>query len=208
VVYYNVVTKGGSGMRAIVGSLILLMAALMLTVTGCVPAETGPGTIDVVATSNLVKEGAPDAEAEIEITNIRAVVSEIKVYRGGVIQEVESQQGEWVELYVASRPLDLLQNSSQEQFLAFADVAASSYDEIIMVVERINVGLSNGFNLSITPDEPFNFEASFVVFSAKTTTIIFKFNIDKSVTINNDDQVIIQPLAGITLNVRQEDTGM
>jgi hypothetical protein len=192
-------------MRIIAGSLIVLLAALMLTITGCTPAETGPGTIDVLVTSDIVEEGVADSEAGIEISSISAIVSEIKVYRGGVVQEEGSGQGEWVNLYVASRPLNLIQNSGQEQFLAFADVAATSYDQIVMAIDRLNVTLSNGRKITITPDEPFDFTASFVVYAEKTTTVIFKFNIDKSVTFTDEDKVTIKPLAGITLNVRYED---
>jgi hypothetical protein len=192
-------------MRIIAGSLIVLLAALALTITGCTPAETGPGTIDVVVTSEIVEEGVSDSEAEIEISSISATISEIKVYRGGVVQEEGSGQGEWVNLYVASRPLNLIQNSGQEQFLAFVDVAATSYDQIVMAIDRLNVILSNGSKITITPDEPFDFTASFVVFSGETTTIIFKFSIDKSVTFTDEDKVTIKPLAGITLNVRYEE---
>ena len=192
-------------MRIITGSLIVLLAALVLTITGCTPAETGPGTIDVLVTSDIVEEGVSDSEAEIEISSISATISEIKVYRGGVVQEEEGEQGEWVNLYVASRPLNLIQDSSQEQFLAFADVAATSYDQIVMVIDRLNVTLSNGSKITVTPDEPFDFTASFVVYAEKTTTIIFKFNIDRSVTFTDEDKVTIKPLAGITLNVRYEE---
>jgi len=192
-------------MRVIAGSLMVLLAFLILTITGCTPAETGPGTIDVVVTSDIVEEGVSDSEAAIEISGVRATVSEIRVDRGGMVRESESGQGEWVNLYVAGRPLDLLQNSGQEQFLAFADVAATSYDQIIMVIDRLNVTLSNGSNITITPDEPFDFDASFVVYAGKTTTVIFKFNIDKSVTFTDEDKATIKPLAGITLNVRYEE---
>ncbi|MCJ7764213.1 MAG: DUF4382 domain-containing protein [Dehalococcoidales bacterium] len=192
-------------MRIIAGSLIVLLAALALTIIGCTPAETGPGTIDVVVTSTIVEEGVSGSETEIEISSIEATVSEIKVYRGGVIQGEGGEQGEWVNLYVASIPINLLQNSSQEQFLAFASVAATSYDQIVMVIDRLNVTLSNGSEITITPNEPFDFTASFVVYAEKTTTIIFKFNIDKSVTFTDDNKTTIKPLAGITLNVRYEE---
>jgi len=192
-------------MRIIAGSLIVLLAALALTITGCTPVETGPGTIDVVVTSTIVEEGVSGSEAEIEMSSIEATVSEIKVYRGGVVQEAESEQGEWVNLYVANMPVNLLQNSSQEQFLAFTSVAATSYDQIVMVIDRLNVTLSNGSKITITPNEPFDFTASFVVYAEKTTTIIFKFNIDKSVTFTDENKTTIKPLAGITLNVRYEE---
>lgn len=192
-------------MRVIAGSLIVLLAALVLTITGCTPVETGPGTINVLVISEIVEEGVSDSETEIEISDIEAKVSEIKILQGGVVQEDGGGQGEWVNLYVASRPLDLLQDSSREQFLAFADVAATSYDELVMVIDRLNVTLSNGFKITIIPNEPFDFTASFVVYTEKTTNVIFKFNIDKSVTFTDEDKATIKPLAGITLNVRYEE---
>ncbi len=192
-------------MRIIAGSLVILLFGLVLTIMGCTPAETGPGTIDVLVTSDIVEGSASSSEAEIEISSMIATVSEIKIYRGGVVQEEGSEQGEWVNLYVAKQPLNLLQDSGQEQFLAFADVAATSYDQIVMVIDRLDVTLSNGAKITITPNEPFDFVASFVVFSAKTTTVIFKFNIDTSVTYTDENKATIKPLAGITLNVRYEE---
>lgn len=193
-------------MRVIAGSLIVLLAVLILAVTGCTPAGTGSGTIDIVVTSDIVEEGISDSEAAIEISGIKTTVSEIKVYQGGVVQETDSEQSEWVNLYVTSRPLDLLQNFGQEQFLAFADVAATSYDKIIMAIDKLNVTLSNGSKITISPDEPFDFDASFVVYAGKTTTVIFKFNIDKSVTFSDEGNATIKPLAGINLSVRYEET--
>ena len=194
-------------MRVIAGILLVLLAAFTLSITGCAPTQTGPGTINVVVTSTVVEENASasGSEAEIEISDIEATVSEIKVLQGGVVQGEGSEQNEWVNLYVASRPLDLLQNSSQEQFLAFADVVATSYDEIVMVIDELNVTLSNGSNITVTPNEPFDFTASFVVYAEKTTNVIFKFRIDKSVILTDEGKTTIKPLAGITLNVEYEE---
>jgi hypothetical protein len=203
-VYYKMVVEGGGKMRIIAGSLAILLFGLVLTITGCTPVETGPGTIDVVVISEKIEENTSGNQAEIEISSIEMTVSGIKVYRGGVVQEDESGQDEWVNLYVASSPLDLLQNSGQEQFLAFADVASTSYDQIVMVIEKLDVILSSGLRITVTPNEPFDFTASFVVYAEKTTTIIFKFEIDTAVTYTDENEAIIKPLAGITLNVRYE----
>ncbi len=198
------VVEGGGKLRIIAGSLVILLFGLALIITGCTPGETGPGTINVVVISDTVEEGTPDNRAEIEISSIEMTVSEIKVYKGGMVQEDGSGQDEWVNLYVASSPLDLLQYSGQEQFLAFADVASTSYDLIVMVIEKLDVILSSGLTITVTPNEPFDFTASFVVYAEKTTTIIFKFNVDTSVTYTDENEAIIKPLAGITLNVRYE----
>lgn len=192
-------------MRIITSSLVILLFGLALTITGCAPAGTGFGTIDVLVTSDIVEGSAFDSEDALEISSMIATVSEIKVYRGGEVLGEENEQDEWINLYVAKQPLDLLQNSGREQFLAFADVAATSYDQIIMAIDRLDVILSNGARITVTPNEPFDFVASFVVFDEKTTTVIFKFNIDTSVTYTGENEVVIKPLAGITLNVRYED---
>ena len=78
-------------MRIITGSLFALLICLVLTISGCTPAETGPGTIEVMVISNIVEEGASDSEAETRISSIEATVSEIKIYRGGVVQENEGE---------------------------------------------------------------------------------------------------------------------
>jgi hypothetical protein len=191
-------------MKIVTGSLVLL-SVLLFTITGCTTAEIGLGTIDVVATSTLVDQGENASETEIEISTISANISEIKVYSAGVILGEDNEQGEWINLYLTSKPLNLLQNSKQEQFLAFADVPATSYDEIVIVIDRLDVTLSNDAKVTITPNEPFVFDASIVVYNGKTTTIVFKFNIDKSVTYTDENKTIIKPLTSITLNVRYEE---
>lgn len=191
-------------MRMVISSLALL-TSLLLTITSCTPAESGSGTINVVVTSDIIGQGEAVPGEEIEISSIGATISEIKVYSGGLVLGEEDEQGKWVDLYLANKPINLLQNSSQEQFLAFADVAAASYDELVMVIDRLNVMLSDGSKITITPNDVFDFVASFVVYPGKTTTVIFRFNIDKSVTYTDENQTIIKPLAGIILNVRYEE---
>jgi hypothetical protein len=191
-------------MRAVIVSLIIL-AGLLLAATGCTPAEKGPGTINVVVTSTIVEQDVSGSGTDIEISNITATISGVKVSSGGIAPGDRNGQGKWVDLYVASKPLNLLQNSGQEHFIAFADVAPTSYDEIVMFIDRLNVTLDNGSKITITPNEPFDFMASFAVFAEKTTTVIFKFNIDKSVTYTDEDKAIIKPLASIILNVRYEE---
>jgi hypothetical protein len=191
-------------MRAVIVSLIIL-AGLLLAATGCTPAEKGPGTINVVVTSTIVEQDVSGSGTDIEISNITATISGVKVSSGGITPGDRNGQGKWVDLYVASKPLNLLQNSGQEHFIAFADVAPTSYDEIVMFIDRLNVTLDNGSKITITPNEPFDFMASFAVFAEKTTTVIFKFNIDKSVTYTDEDKATIKPLASIILNVRYEE---
>ena len=187
------------------GGLIILLIGLAMTGVDCTVTEAETGTIEVWITNSVVEKEVSDDAAQFEIASIQATVSEIKVYTAVAAAEEEDKSGEWVKLYVARRPLDLLQESDQEQFLAFATVAATSYDQIIMVIDELNVILSNDSKITITFDEPFDLNASFVVYSGKTTTVIFRFNIDKSVTFTDDGQEIIKPLAGITLNVRYEE---
>lgn len=194
-------------MKVVTASLVLI-SVLLFTITGCTTAETGFGTINVVATNTLIDQDANASETEIEISTLSANISEIRVYSAGVVLGEENEQGEWVSLYLTSKPLNLLQNSSQEQFLAFADVAATSYDEIVIVIDKLNVTLSNGAGITITPNEPFVFDASFVVYNGKSTTIIFKFNIDKSVTYTDENKTTIKPLTSITLNVRYEENSL
>ncbi|UCG54852.1 MAG: DUF4382 domain-containing protein [Dehalococcoidia bacterium] len=185
--------------------LILVLVTLLLPTINCTPAEIKPGTIEVMAITNIV-QGDTSRSEEIEISGIEAKVTEIKVFRGGIVLEDGTEQGEWINLYVTDNPLDLLQNPGQEQFLAFANVAATSYDQINMVIEELDVTLSSGTNMHVTPNDPFNFVASFVVFSERTTTLIFKIDIDKSVIFTDENRTTIKPLAGITISVKYEDT--
>jgi hypothetical protein len=180
------------------------MIILSLTAINCSPAELKPGIIEVMTIANIAKGDTIGSE-EIEISSIEARVTEIRVFSGGFTPEDESEQGEWINLYITGSPLDLLQNLGQQHFLAFANVAATSYDKIVMVIEELDVTLNNDAKMHVKPNDPFIFMASFVVYSEKTTTIIFKIDIDKSVIFTAENQATIKPLAGITINVKYED---
>ncbi|UCE97538.1 MAG: DUF4382 domain-containing protein [Dehalococcoidia bacterium] len=191
-------------MKPITLCLISVMIILSLTVINCSPAELKPGAIEVLTVTNIV-EGDTTGSEEIEISSVEVRVTEIRVFSGGFTPEDESEQGEWINLYVTGSPLDLLQDLGQQHFLAFANVAATSYDEIVMVIEELDVTLNNDTKMHVTPNDPFSFEASFVVYSEQTTTIIFKIDVDKSVIFTGENQAIIKPLTGITINVKYED---
>ena len=186
-------------MRVIAGGLIILLVGLGMAGAGCTATEAGTGTIEVLVTNTITEQEASDIPTEFEISSIKATVSEIKVYK-----EEGSEQGEWLNLYVAEKPLDLLQSSGQEQFLAFVDLEASSYSQILLVIEKLDVTLNEGSEMVIVPSEPFDFVGEFIVITGKTTTVLFNFEIDKSVVIE-EDKAIIKPLASITLNIRYEE---
>jgi len=188
-------------MRVIAGGLIILLVSLGVAGAGCVSTEAGTGTIEVLVTNTITEQEASEIPTEFEISSIKATVSEIKVYR-----EEGSEQGEWLNLYVAEKPLDLLRSSGQEQFLAFVDVEASSYSQILLVIDKLDVTLNDGSEMVIVPSEPFDFVGPFVVIAGETTAMLFNFEIDKSVVIE-EDKATIKPLASITLNVRYEESG-
>lgn len=192
-------------MKVIMGGLLILLVGLAMTGVDCTATEVETGTIEVWITSTVVEKEASDTPAQFEIASIQATVSEIKVYTVVMAAEEEDKTGEWVKLYVARRPLDLLQGSGQEQFLAFADVATTSYSQILMVIDKLIVTLSEGSRRTIIPNKPFNFIGEFVVIAGQTTTVLFNFDIDKSVTIV-EDEAVIKPLAEIALNVRYEES--
>ncbi len=191
-------------MKQITLYLIFALVTLLLPAINCTPAEIKLGTIEVIATTNIV-EGDTSRSEEIEISSIEARVTEIKVFSNGSTPKDESEQGEWINLYVTGSPLDLLRKPGQQQFLAFADVAATSYDKIVMVIDELDVTLNSNAKMHVTPNDPFVFIASFVVYSEKTTAIIFKIDIDKSVIFSDENKATIKPLAGITINVKYED---
>ncbi len=183
-------------MRKIAASLVVLCLCLGTLLTGCVEAEVpAEGTIEVFISNTIAETDNP---TEIEISGIETSISEIKVYR----DKVEGG-GEWVDLYVATKPLDMLQDSSQNQFLAFMDADDSStYSRLSLTLEKMDVTLSNGLERAII-SEPFEFTGDFAVFGGKTTTILFTFEIDKSVVIEEDSETI-KPISEITWKVRYE----
>lgn len=194
-------------MRVIASGLIvlILLVGLGMAGAGCVSTEAKTGTIEVLVTCAPTEKEASDTPTVLEISSIIAAVSEIKVCKAETEQEGEGEQGEWTSLYVARTPFDLLQISGLEQFLAFADVAACSYSQILMVIDKLDVTLNDGSEMVIIPEEPFEFIGEFVVFADETTTVLFDFDIDKSVVIE-EGKAVMQPIAGITMNIRYEES--
>jgi len=75
-----------------------------------------------------------------------------------------------------------------------------------MVIDKLDVTLNDGREMVIIPEEPFEFIGEFMVVADETTTVIFDFDIDKSVVFTEEDKAIMKPIAGITMNVRYEES--
>jgi len=185
-------------MKTIAIGLIVLLAGLVTACGDFTPVEiVEEGTIEVFITTTTAETDTP---TEIQISDITAKISAIRIYR-----EKAGEAGEWVDLYVAKKPVDLLQDSSQNQFLAFVDVEASSYSQLSLVLERLDIVLSNGSPLVVTFEEPFEFTKNFIVFGGQTTTVVFNFEIDKSV-VTEEDKTSMKPISEITWKIRYEQS--
>jgi hypothetical protein len=177
--------------------LVVLLICLGMLLTGCTQTEVvEEGTIEVFVVTTTV---AADTTTEIEITGITAKISEIKIRR----EKVNEGGEEWLNLYVARWPLNLLQESSQQQFLAFMDVETSGYIQLSMVLERLDVTLSDGSQLVIAPEAPFEFVGDFHILASQITTVVFTFEIDKSVVIE-ENKTSIKPIAEIIWTIRHQ----
>ncbi len=190
-------------MRVIASGLIvlILLVGLGMAGAGCVSTEAKTGTIEVLVTCAPTEKEASDTPTVLEISSIIAAISEIKVCKAETEQEGEGEQDEWTSLYVARTPFDLLQISGLERVLALGEVEVCSYSQILMVIDKLDVTLNDGSEMVIIPEEPFEFIGEFVVFADETTTVLFDFDIDKSVIIE-EGKAVMQPIAGITMNVR------
>ncbi len=201
-------------MRVIASSLIaiMLLAGLGIAGAGCLTKEIETGNIEVRVTDVQTEEGASSNPTQFEISSIIATVSEVKIYRTVVAQgtqqeqEEDVEQGEWINLNITvASPFDLLKLTGLERVLALAEVEADYYSQISMTIDRLDVTINDGSEMIIIPSKPFEFAGPFVVIADETTTIIFDFDIDKSVVIE-EDKAIINPIAEITMNIRYEET--
>jgi len=195
-------------MKGIITSIMVLtlLAGLLLAGAGCVSTEAKTGTIEVLVTSTPTEKEVSDTPTVLEISSIIAAVSEIKVCKAETEQEGEGEQDEWINLNITvASPFDLLQLVGLEQVLALGEVEACSYSQILMVIDKLDVTLSDGSEMVIIPEEPFEFIGEFVVFADETTTVLFDFAIDKSVIIE-EDKATINPISGITMKVRYEES--
>jgi hypothetical protein len=207
--------KGGSKMKVIVSGLlvIMLLTGLGMAGIGCVlEEEIKTGNIEVRVTDVQTEEEVSDTPTQFEITSIIATVSKVRICQTvvgqGTQQEQEEgvEQGEWINLNITgANPFDLLKLAGLERVLALAEVEAGYYSQISMTIDRLDVTINDGSEMVIIPDKPFEFIVTFSVVADKTTTVIFDFDVDKSVVIE-EDKAIIKPIAEITMNIRYEES--
>jgi len=185
-------------MKLISSVLVVLLIVLGVAGAGCgsTIAEPGIGTIEVMVTSTAI-EGET---GEVEIASIETTISDIVIY------PEDAEEGDEISLYVADEPFFLLETLEEERFLAFADVGAASFNKVVMTLDRLDVTLTSGAEMTVLLSEPFEFNATVVVFTDETITLLFKFNIDKTVTITEDGKTSINPIASITMNARYHGT--
>ena len=196
-------------MRVIASGLIvlILLVGLGMAGAGCVSTEAKTGTIEVLVTCAPTEKEVSDTPTEFEISSIIATVSGIKIYKAETEQEGEGEQEEWINLNITvASPFDLLQLVGLERVLALGEVEACSYSQILMVIDKLDVTLNDGFEMVIIPDEPFEFIGDFMVIADETTTVLFDFDIDKSVVFTEEGEAIMKPISGITLNIRYEES--
>ena len=174
--------------------------------------EVGTGTIEVRVTDTQTEEGVSGEPTQFEISSIIASVSEVKIYRTLMAQGTQQgqgedvEQGEWIDLNItAANPFDLVKLAGLERVLALAEVEAYQYSQISMTIDKLDVTINDGSKMNIIPDKPFEFAGPFAVIADETTTIIFDFDVDTSVVIE-DEKTIIKPIAEITMNIRYEET--
>ena len=202
-------------MKVIVSGLlvIMLLTGLGMAGIGCVPAEEiKTGNIEVRVTDVQTEEEVSDTPTQFEITSIIATVSKVRICQTvvgqGTQQEQEEgvEQGEWINLNITgANPFDLLKLAGLERVLALAEVEAGYYSQISMTIDRLDVTINDGSEMVIIPDKPFEFIVPFGVVADETTTVIFDFDVDKSVVIE-EDKAIIKPIAEITMNIRYEES--
>jgi len=201
-------------MRLIASGLmvIMLLSGLGMAGVGCKTIEVKTGNIEVRVTDIQSEEEVADTPTQFEISSIITTVSEVKICKTileqGTQQEQEEgvEQGEWINLNLtAASPFDLVKLAGLEKVLALAEVESYYYNQISMTIDRLVVTISDGSERVIIPDKPFEFTGDFVVAADETTTIIFDFDVDKSVVIE-EDKAVINPIAGITMIVRYEET--
>ncbi len=202
-------------MKVIVSGLlvIMLLTGLGMAGIGCVlDEEIKTGNIEVRVTDVQTEEEVSDTPTQFEITSIIATVSKVRICQTvvgqGTQQEQEEgvEQGEWINLNITgANPFDLLKLAGLERVLALAEVEAGYYNQISMTIDRLDVTINDGSEMVIIPDKPFGFIVTFSVVADKTTTVIFDFDVDKSVVIE-EDKAIIKPIAEITMNIRYEES--
>ena len=192
-------------MKALAGGLI---AVAVLGIFGLVGAcslevEARIGTVEVRVTDAQTEEAA-DTATQLEISSIIANVSEVQVRRAPLAQQTENGQGDWTSLNLtAANPFDLVRLGGIERVLASAELEEDYYTQINMTIDRLDVTINDGSERVVKFDKPFAFAVPFTVLTGKTTTIVFDFDIDRSVVIEGDTAVI-NPIARMTMSIRYE----
>ena len=177
-------------MRVATSSLVAIALLFSLVLTGCDLFGPKTGTVEVRVT---------DAPTEYEVISITINVVEAAVQK--------SDGDEWTSLSLTGpSSFDLLQLVGLEQVVASAEVAAGSYSNIRLSIEKMEVALTGDAEIVVVPSEAFTFEQPFEVIKGETTIVVLDFEVDTSVTVTEAGDISIKPIENITVSVRQGET--
>jgi hypothetical protein len=191
--------------------LVACLSILALLVTACaqpVPPEKpeGDGTIIIYVT---------DAPPDEEVTSIMVTLSEVQVYKASTEQESQSQddEGEWITIdIIGNATFDLLQIKGIEQFLGSAELEATEYTQVRLVVDAIQVKVGSGeLTDAALPSRELKIAQPFNVIAGETTALVLDFEADEMLnlsrtieapTLADTEKVTVTPV--VKLIVRQE----
>ena len=191
--------------------LVACLSILALLVTACaqpVPPEKpeGDGTIIIYVT---------DAPPDEEVTSIMVTLSEVQVYKASTEQESQSQddEGEWITIdIIGNATFDLLQIKGIEQFLGSAELEATEYTQVRLVVDAIQVKVGSGeLTDAALPSRELKIAQPFNVIAGETTALVLDFEADEMLplsrtleapTLAGAEKVTVTPV--VKLIVRQE----
>ncbi len=179
----------GAEMRAFVCGLVAIALLFGLALVGCDWRGTDTGSVELWIT---------DAPAEYEVTSVLVDFVE------AAIRETGQEGWTYLELAGITR-YDIIKLVGHEQLIAWAGVAAGSYSDVRLAVEKMEVVMTGDMEMVIVPSEPYVFEQPFEVIRGETTIILLDFDVDKSVAITDEGDISIKPIENIAVSVRQAE---
>ncbi len=222
-------------MKKLLAIVMALMLSAALVITGCSSTTTTPttGSTTPPAQQGTLQLLVTDAPPQKEVTAIELTISTIAVHAAqsqaelqepavtpGASTESESVENGmvtgtneattgWITIDPAENAtFDLLQIKDIEESLAAQLLEAGKYTQIRLTVEKARVGLNNGaLQDAEVPSGTIKFVHPFEIKADGTTTLLFDFDADRSVTVSGNAKIIVRPVVKLMTKDNQPGTG-
>jgi plastocyanin len=138
---------------------------------------------------------------EFNVTGCKVVDNACKeVYVGENNSETNGEEGAWITVLNESKTYDLLQLTGVEELVSSADLGAGSYNIIRLQISNVSVVMNGQTQEAKLPSGKIDINIAFMVSANKSSIVKLDFNLNDSLHITGDGQIIMAPVIKVDVS--------